>query len=452
MIVEAIRRFFALHGIGNGPIAVAVSGGVDSTALLLALLETGGVEIIAAHVNHHLRGTESDDDEAYVRELCARYDIPLRVADGRLDDEAIRHRGIEAAAREVRHRKLREIAGTNLIATAHQKNDQAETVLMRLMTGGGMAALRGIHPVRDDGVIRPLLEVTRGEIEQFLGERKVTPRFDRSNADPRFLRNRVRALLREFDAGVIDNLAAVARQARQQWPVMELAIDAAENVEVSDVETRFRSMPEDDWLRQALLLRHIRRLDPEARDVSAADLARLASAHTRTSVTKSLEILQEGDQTVLRRRGDNEPAPEFAFEIDAGDEVYIPEIATTIRIHPATQPPSNQLIQLPRGSLPHFTIRNRRDGDRFRPLGMAHDKKLKDLLIDRKIAASSRDRIPLVLWQGTIAWVAGVEVSELFKVTGQAADLYEVAIEQDHESVQRQGDRTTRGRAGRRDS
>jgi tRNA(Ile)-lysidine synthase len=71
---------------------------------------------------------------------------------------------------------------------------------------------------------------------------------------------------------------------------------------------------------------------------------------------------------------------------------------------------------------------------------MAHDKKLKDLLIDRKIAASSRDRIPLVVWQGTIAWVAGVEVSELFKVTGQAADLYEVAIEQDHESVQRQGD------------
>ena len=443
MIVEAIRRFLTLHGIGSGPIVVAASGGVDSTALLIALVEMGGFEIIAAHINHHLRGGESDDDEAYVRELCARYDIPLRVADGTLDPEAVRHRGVEAAAREVRHARLREIAGSALIATAHQKNDQAETVLMRLMTGGGIAAMRGVHPVRDDGVIRPMLEVTRPEIERFLAERNVTPRFDRSNADPRFLRNRVRALLGEFDASVIDNLAAIADQARQQWPVLERAIDSAEDVTAADQETRFRSMPEDAWLRQALLLRHIRRLDPEARDVSAADLSRLAAGIDdvkRTSVTKSLELLREGPEIVLRRRSDHESAPQFEVEIDAGNEVYIPEIATTIRIYRATQQPSNQLIQLPPGSKPHFTIRNRRDGDRFHPLGMAHDKKLKDLLIDRKIAAASRDRIPLVVWQDTIAWVAGVEVSELFKVTGEAADLYEVAIEQDHESVRRSRD------------
>ena len=99
-----------------------------------------------------------------------------------------------------------------------------------------------------------------------------------------------------------------------------------------------------------------------------------------------------------------------------------------------------QLIQLAKGAKPTFTIRNRRHGDRFRPLGMSHDKKLKDLLIDRKIAAASRDRIPLLVWQGAIVWVAGVEVSDLFKVTGEAADLYEVAIEKVHESLQRPGD------------
>jgi len=444
VIVEAIRRFFAAHGLAGRQIVIAVSGGVDSTALLLALVEMGGIQFSAVHINHHLRGTESDDDEAYVRELCARYDIPLRVADGTLDPDAVRHRGIEAAAREVRHARLREIAGTKLIATAHQKNDQAETVLMRMMTGGGIAALRGIHPVRDDGVIRPLIEVTRTEIEQFLAERNLTPQFDRSNADPRFLRNRVRALLREFDATVVDNLAAIAEQARQQWPVLERAIDAAEDVTTTANETRFRSMPEDAWLRQALLLQHIRRLDPEARDVSAADLGRLAGETKRTSVTKSIELLQDGDQIVLRRRNQEVRVPDFEVEIDAGNEVHIPEIEATIRVrqpgNPATRQPNTQLIQLPSGATSHFTIRNRRDGDRFRPLGMAHDKKLKDLLIDRKIAATSRDRIPLVIWQGTIAWVAGVEVSELFKVTGEAADLYEVAIEQDHESVRRSRD------------
>ncbi len=427
------------------PIVAAVSGGGDSTALLVALVEIGDIKFSAAHVNHHLRGAESDDDEAYVRELCARYDIPLRVADGTLDPEAVRHRGVEAAAREVRHARLREIAGDALIATAHQKNDQAETVMMRLMTGGGTAALRGIHPVRDDGIIRPLLDVTRKEIERFLAERNITPRFDRSNADPRFLRNRVRAMLRDFDDSVIDNLAAVADQARQQWPILEQAIDAAEDVIASEEETRFRSMPENAWLRQALLLRHIRRLDPEARDISAEDLARLVQSTSRTSVTRSVELLVEGNEIVLRRRNGDTLTPDFEIEIEAGTEVLIPEIATRVRIQPTTDnrqrtPPGVQLIQLSKGAKPHFTIRNRRHGDRFRPLGMSHDKKLKDLLIDRKIAAASRDRIPLLIWQGAIVWVAGVEVSDLFKVTGEAADLYEVAIEKVHESLQRPGD------------
>ncbi|MEA2337100.1 MAG: tRNA(Ile)-lysidine synthase [Thermoanaerobaculia bacterium] len=442
MIVEAIRRFFAEHGI-RGPIVAAVSGGIDSTALLLALVEIGDVQFTAAHVNHHLRGAESDDDEAYVRELCARYDIPLRVADGTLDPEAVKHRGVEAAAREVRHARLREIAGDAMIATAHQKNDQAETVLMRLMTGGGIAALRGIHPVREDGVIRPLIAVTRAEIERFLEQRNVTPRFDRSNADPRFLRNRIRGMLFEFDASVIDNLAAIADQAQQQWPLLERAIDAAEDLVTTEEETRFRSMPDDAWIRQALLLRHIRRLDPEARDVSADNLERLARAENRTSVTKSLELLKEDDQIVLRKR-ERPSTPNFEIEITAGEEIYIPEIQSTIRIgqpgSPATRQPNTQVIQLEKGSTPHFTVRNRRHGDRFRPLGMAHDKKLKDLLIDRKIAATSRDRIPLLLWNDTIVWVAGVEVSELFKVTGEPADRYEVAIEQTDQGVQRSRD------------
>jgi tRNA(Ile)-lysidine synthase len=198
-------------------------------------------------------------------------------------------------------------------------------------------------------------------------------------------------------------------------------------------------MPDDPWIRQALLLRHIRRLDPEARDVSAADLERLAGTNERTSVTKSLELLRDNDQIVLRRR-DQRATPQFEIEIDAGNEVYIPEIETIVRIYPATNDGNNQRIQLPKGAKKHFTVRNRRDGDRFRPLGMAHDKKLKDFLIDRKIAATSRDRIPLLLWNDTIVWVAGVEVSELFKVTGETADLCEVAIEQTHQGVRRSRD------------
>ncbi|HEX2059527.1 MAG TPA: tRNA lysidine(34) synthetase TilS, partial [Thermoanaerobaculia bacterium] len=164
MIANAIRTFLDRAGILPCRIVVAVSGGADSTALLLAMTELGDYEIVCAHVNHHLRGAESDADEAFVREVCERLQIELHVKDGTLDEQSVRDRGIEAAAREVRYARLQEIRGkthAHHVATAHQKDDQAETVLMRLLTGSGIAGLRGIHPMREDGFIRPLLDVTR---------------------------------------------------------------------------------------------------------------------------------------------------------------------------------------------------------------------------------------------------------------------------------------------------
>ncbi len=437
---DAISRFFAGHGIAfPATVLAACSGGVDSTALLLALHETPGIALLCAHVNHHLRGDDSDADEAFVRDLTQRLGVPLHVADGTLDDGAVRHRGIEAAAREVRHARLQEIrraAGAQFIATAHQKNDQAETVLMRLMTGSGPAGLRGIHPVRDDGVIRPLLEVSRAEIEAFLRERSVTPRHDRSNDDPRFLRNRVRAMLREFDPSTIDNLAAAAATARDQWRILERAIDAAENVVATERDTLFVSLPADRWLRQALLHRHIVRLAPaEAREVSSDDLERLASeveTAKRISVTKSLELIRRGSELLLRLR----PVPAVEFEYAVDGRVRIDEIGATLHVRPA-QAADRQRFVLPEDAAPAFTVRNRRPGDRFQPLGMQHDKKLKDFLIDRKIPHEIRDRIPLLIWNGDIVWVAGIEVSERYKVTDAPGKLFEVWLEEGQEGVQR---------------
>jgi tRNA(Ile)-lysidine synthase len=407
----------------------AVSGGADSTALLLVLRDQ--FDVVAAHVNHHLRGAESDDDEAFVRDLCARLQIELIVADGTLDREAIKRSGIEAAAREVRTRRLLEIkerTGARFIATAHQKNDQAETVLMRLFTGSGIAGLRGIHPIRDDGFVRPLLDVARAEIDSFLHEHSVVARVDSSNADPRFVRNRIRATLRDYDEGVIDNLAEVANNARAEWPVIEKAIDAVESVEASDDETRFVTLPDDAWLRQSLLLRHIRRLDPHSREVGATDLARIAAqldGVRRISVTKELELVRRDGFIVLRKKP--QAIDDFEVAIAAGEEISIPHINSVIRVSRANG--NGQPFQLPRGADAHFVVRNRRDGDRFRPLGLGGEKKLKDLLIDRKIPVEIRDRIPLLVWNDRIVWVAGVEISDDFKLTDGDADRYEAAVQ-----------------------
>ena len=417
MVTDSIRRFFAERDIAPCRIVAAVSGGADSTALLIALVELD-FDVVVGHVNHHLRGEESDGDEAFVRDLCARRGVPIEVVDGTLDEADVKRAGIEAAARDVRTRLLLDIKerrDARFVATAHQKNDQAETIVMRLFTGSGIAGLRGIHPLRDDGFIRPMLDVTRGDVDVFLRAHDVTPRVDSTNADPRFLRNRIRATLREYDASVIENIAGVAEHARAMWKIVQREIDAIEVAETAD-EARFVKMPEDPVLRHALLQRHLRRLDPQA----------------RATLTRSLELITRNDQLILRRKPKKIAA--YEFDITAGETIDIPPIDATFTIHPATEQPRNratQPFQLPPGAKPNFVVRNRRHGDRFRPLGLGHEKKLKDLLIDRKIPVEERDRIPLLIWNGEIVWVAGVEISDTFKIVeGVAADRYEASVVQ----------------------
>jgi tRNA(Ile)-lysidine synthase len=439
-VPAAVREFFATRAIAPCRVLLAVSGGVDSSALLLAFvaLRADGWDLLAAHVNHHLRAEDSMRDETFVRELCVSQGVALHVVDGILDAERVRATGIEAAARAVRYERLlalREQTGARWLVTAHQKDDQAETVLMRLLSGSSLSGLRGIRAIRDDGVVRPLLDVTRAQLEELLAACRVTPRHDCSNDDPRFVRNRVRRIVREL--GAVEPLAAAARQAAELWPVIDAAIDHAEreHLVVSPDETSFVSLPSGLWLRKALLHRHIRRLHPEARDVSANDLERLAAEMPelrRVSVTKELELVRRGAFTVLRRRA---PADDgFEIALAPGRPAWIPALRSFIHIEPDVRKEDHasvtgQLLQLPPEALPDFTVRSRRPGDRLQPLGLAHSKKLKDLLIDRKIAAELRDRVPLLVWNGEIAWVAGVEISEKFKVTDPPGALFRVWLE-----------------------
>jgi len=436
VLADRLRQFLADSRIEPCRLVIAVSGGADSTAMLLAFAElrARGFEPVCGHVNHHLRGAESDEDEWFVRELCAGLDIPLSVGDGTLDAALTSARGVEAAARAVRYERLREIRehhAAHYVATAHSMNDQAETVLIRLLTGGGVAALRGIHPVREDGVIRPLLGVSRVEVEDYVRRHAIVPRHDRSNDDPRFLRNRVRSLLR--DLGGVEQLASVADQARAFWPLVERAIEEQERtcVEAPDSEARFISLPDDEWLRGAILQRQIRRLDPEARDFDARRIARDMPSLKRASVTRNLELVRKGDALVLRRPP--AAAEPFEVELTASDSAYIDTIQVTVRLarHPEGPTPAapRQQFQLPAGAQPAFTVRSRRPGDRFQPLGMTAPKKLKGFVIDRKIAAEVRDRLPLLIWNGEIVWIAGVEVSERFKITTAEGDLYDVWLE-----------------------
>src|SRR5512140_2843230 len=220
---EAVGRFLVEQNIDPSHFVVALSGGYDSTALLLTLapLRDAGYRLTAVHINHHLRGMDSNTDERFVKRLCGNLDVALRVVDGRLDRDAVRELGVEGAAREFRYATLEQIRAeleADYIVTAHQRNDLAETVLMKLISSGAVSGLRGIAP-RAGRTLRPMLEVTREDVERLLEDAGIEPRTDRSNFDRRFVRNRIRhdvlPLLRELNPNILSALAETSNQIRQ---------------------------------------------------------------------------------------------------------------------------------------------------------------------------------------------------------------------------------------------
>lgn len=453
LLAEVVEQFFSDWKIRPKKLLVAVSGGPDSTALLLALVEwkSRPFPLAAAHVNHQLRGKESDEDEAFIRALCDRLSLPIEVLDGPLSSGVTRERGVEAAAREARYaalRACRDSIGADWIATAHQQSDQAETLLIRLVTGTGPGRLGGIPPTTKDRIARPFLGVPEEEIQRFLSDRGIRAREDRMNRDPRFVRTRVRTelipLLASFNPRIVRALAETARQTReQQEAVRWLLADAAGRwVERSGEWSKItlEGLPDLPWLRRAIMMREIQRLDPEARDISAADLERIVASLSnprRTSIARTLTLIPKGGAVELRRSA---PAHEpFEKKIAPGETLRLPDGSRFRLERLADSPPEfesadrmRQRFQLP-GDSPDrsFIVRSRRRGDRFEPLGAGFEKKLSDLMIDRKIPRERRDAIPLLVWNDQIVWVGGVEISDRFKVSEPWRETFEARIEAD---------------------
>lgn len=247
---EVVQRFLDREGLSGKPILVAVSGGPDSTALLHILRQL--TTVAAAHLNHQLRGAESDADEQFVTGLCQQMGVPLQVARRNVAEEATQsHCNLEAHARAVRYQWLDDTArrlGFGLVATGHTLNDQAETVLFHVLRGTGLRGLRGIAPRRplseEVEVIRPLLQVRRSDLLAYLQVHQLPFREDSSNRDERFTRNWIRnellpwlqARLRREVVGTLAGLAEEAREllAEQQQRV-QTTLQRAEKPRVGEM-------------------------------------------------------------------------------------------------------------------------------------------------------------------------------------------------------------------------
>lgn len=437
-------------------VVVAVSGGPDSVCLLdvLAQLAPGhGWRLHVAHLNHGLRGEQSDGDAAFVAELAAAYGLPCTVE--RRDVAAYRtamRLSLEAAARQVRYVFLEEVAtrtGAQAVALGHTQDDQAETVLLNLLRGSGLDGLRGM-PWRRGIFVRPLLGVPRADVQEYCRVRGLSYRIDPSNFDLAFLRNRVRQellpMLERYNPAIRRVLARTAEALSLDATIIETVCDAAWQRTVAratpvTVEFRLAAWRAEPLAVQARLLRAaVARLRGSAHDLPLERVLAALEALARPGPGRVVElgsglVVTMGYTTFtiappVRTPGPVEPVP---LAIPGLTPVPALEGAMYASVYGVAELPARPeqfrglraVCDLDRtGST--LTVRNRRPGDRVRPLGMAHEKKLQDVLVNARVPRQARDRLPLVASPQHIIWVVGLCLDDRVKVTDQTERILEL--------------------------
>ena len=380
-------------------VVCAVSGGGDSVALLYAmklLADKLEITVTAAHFNHGLRGAESNSDEAFVRALCDRLDIPLQVGSGKV---VVGKKGLEAAARCARYDFLQSLPGK--IATAHTADDNAETVLMHLVRGTGLKGLGGIMPVNGK-VIRPMLRVTRQQVEAFLQENNLRYVTDSSNETDQFLRNRIRhhvmPLLRQENPRIGENLSDMALRLREDEAFLQ---EFAHNNRTTDV-LQLRQMPAP--IRQRVLSDFLEECgipEPEAAHVELAESLVFSSKPSAKAAFPGGVTLSRSYDRLTMLAGESVIAEK---RLQCPGMTEIPEMGICVICKPA-----DELVNTPDRFTVKTTgeilVRSRCAGDKIRRPGGT--KSLKALFIDRKIPRHQRDLVPVLTDETGILGVFG---------------------------------------------
>ena len=381
----AFIRKYQLIAPGDRVIA-ALSGGADSVALTFALYllkEKLDFTLEAAHFNHNLRGEASDADEAFVREFCHRYDIPLHIGSAQVVPGK---KGLEAAARDARYAWMRTLPGK--VATAHTADDNAETVLLHMIRGSGLKGLGGIPPV-NGAIIRPMLLVTRTDVEDFLNEWCLSHVEDATNGEDTFQRNRIRhhvmPLLYRENPRIGENLSRMALGLREEEDCL---CQMADYEALPDVDTLKGQHPA---LRRRMLARFLKESgvrEPEESHIAQAEALLY-------SPKPSAKANLPGGVTIARNYGRLEALPrqqsleETPLPVPGCIEVSGYRVTTAVAEEIRNS--KDTFTVCPQGAL---TLRSRRSGDTVRLSGGT--KRLKKLFIDCKIPAAQRERIPVL--------------------------------------------------------
>ena len=416
-------------------VLLAVSGGVDSMVMLhlfLGIRELWELKLGIVHVNHQLRGDESNEDEKFVRSHAQRFAVSFySLRCNTTGYSGTRHLTKQEGARDLRYQffgKIQRKTKANAVATAHQANDNAETVLMNILRGAGVRGLAGI-PEKREYIIRPLLFAYRDDIERFARENSVQFRDDSSNRSLKYRRNLLRLeiiprLQSQFGTGMVRSLnkvsdimrevdTALQQKLEKRYPVL---VKCANEVRIDATMLRL----EPEFTQEEVILRIFRNLgiEPTEKKVLSALSLLQQPTGTRLNLGSQFTIFRDRQRLVLKRVTESplEPSP-----VKVGSDYSFPAFRFSVS-NPEAVPPS-----LSRKKKVEFVdadklgkdllLRGWKRGDWFIPLGLGHRKKLSDFLVDEKVPLFEKPAIPVLEAHGDIVWVCGKRLDDRFKVT-----------------------------------
>ncbi len=409
-------------------VLIGLSGGADSVALVYVMHKLSlkyGFKVYTAHLNHMLRGEDAIKDASFCREFSkslgiTHYEKSVDIA--RISRE--NGESEEVAGRNARYDFFNEIlenVGIELCATAHHKNDCAETVIMNFLRGSGISGLKGI-PYKRDKFIRPMLVVSRNEIEEFCKNTGLSYVTDKTNEETKYTRNKIRNLLipylqKEYNPNFVDTITQNSEVIGYDNDYLDMvAEDEFKKTVDNSIEI---SVLEDMHI--AIAMRVVRKMIEKITgltDISARNIKDILSLKdTGKSVCVKDDVVarvEYGKLIIDRYKGDCE---DFSYTVKAGERVTIPELGYTVTVEKVSSITKTgkwvSYMTLPQG-VDKIIVRNRREGDTFKPKGMDGTKKVKEYMINEKIPKNMRSRTGIVEVNGDIAWIIGYREDDRF--------------------------------------
>lgn len=424
-------------------VIVAVSGGSDSVVMLHALCARAselGIALHVAHLNHQIRGEESNIDQDFVLKLAHQFGLPATSES--VDVPALQRAmqiSLEEAARYARYRFLQETytkLGAQKIAVAHNANDRAESVLLNIIRGSGSVGLGSIRPVREN-IVRPLIDTPKSAILDYIEENGLPFRIDESNLDTSYTRNRIRhelipLLENNYNPRVIEALVRLADISESESDLLDII-----------QEHYFRGVKLKDSLDARLMLdlptgalrrvirAEIERCKGDLLDIGLEQVDRVIGA--LVSGSDFTITLPSGDIYAVRKGGEfsvrhGETAPEtceFNYALNIPGDTLVTESGLSINAALVDSPvasklPKNEILIDPSAIVGNLRVRNIRHGDRMIPFGMRDQKKLQDIFVDKKISKRDRARAAVVVDDEKIIWVVGITASESARIAGES--------------------------------